>query len=182
MKKLLLTTAVLCLGLLTSCLSDEEEPAGDYISFESEETIYTFTEIYNPDWNKYFRGENQDQVGITLQDNEKTFLVGINFLDAFLDDTHYPLIIDKPTFETPIKPEGNLQLFNLAIPSDTIFGPNDNVNFHGSTRSNLTFVIDNYKRDVLTGSFSGTIYTETGKSMDVKNGKFKVNIEVYWYD
>lgn len=160
-----------------ACQSDEDPlPKEDFVFFKSEGKAFLFTQIHNTDWNRYFRGERQDQIGIAFQNEEQTLLAGINILDAFIWKSNLPLKISGP-LNDPFQPLGDFQLIDLTTFVPITFGPEDGLNFKGSTsNSQITYVLEKYQNDILEGSFSGTIFTQTGESKEIESGKFRVKI------
>lgn len=161
------------------CQSDEDTlPKGDFISFRSEGKTYLFRQIENPSWNKYFRGENQDQIGIALRNEDQSLYAGININTAFIWKKTLPLQISGPLTD-PFMPIGDFQLRDLKNQVPIDYGVDDDVNFVGNTETNqIIYILEKYDQDVLEGSFSGTIYTRTGRSMKIESGKFRVRIPV----
>lgn len=165
---------------LFSCSSEKEEPLKDFISYESEGKVFTFSKINNPSWNKYFRGQQQDQVGITLENTEGTLLVGINLLFVYLDRASYPIELSVNSTGSPFPPVGDFQLYDLVNGGNSSFGPEDGVNFVGDSSSDFYYQINSYENGILEGTFTGSIYTRTGKSKLIQNGKFRVAISEEW--
>lgn len=159
------------------CQSDKDIfPMEDFISFKSDGKTFLFSQIHNNEWNKYFRGERMDQIGITFKNEEQTLLAGINILDAFIWKNNLPLKITGP-LNDPMQPMGDFQLIDLTTQVPITFGQEDGVNFVGSTtKSQITYVLEKYQQDILEGSFSGIIFTKTGKYMNIESGKFRVKI------
>ncbi|MFN3760456.1 MAG: hypothetical protein ACK4SF_14695 [Algoriphagus aquaeductus] len=164
---------------LFGCQTEEDPlPKGDFISFRSAGKAYLFQEIENTSWNKYFRGERQDQIGIAFQNQDQSFLAGINIIDSFIWREALPMEVSGPITH-PMTPIGDFQLRDLKNQVPVTYGPEDDVNFVGTTTADqIQFTLEKYEGEILEGRFSGTLYTRTGRSMKIESGKFRVRVPV----
>ena len=177
--RLIFIFGLVLLSFTMGCQSEEDPlPKGDFISFRSEGKTYLFREVENTSWNKYFRGERQDQIGIALQNQDQSLLAGINIIDSFIWREGLPMEVSGP-ITIPMTPIGDFQLKDLKNQTPVDFGPEDDVNFVGTTTSDqFNYILEKYENEILEGSFSGTLYTRTGRSMKIEAGKFRVSIPV----
>lgn len=175
--RLIFIFGLVLLSFTMGCQSEEAPlPKGDFISFRSEGKTYLFREVENTSWNKYFRGERQDQIGIALQNQDQSLLAGINIIDSFIWREGLPMEVSGP-ITIPMTPIGDFQLKDLKNQTPVDFGPEDDVNFVGTTTSDqFNYILEKYENEILEGSFSGTLYTRTGRSMKIEAGKFRVSI------
>jgi hypothetical protein len=76
-------------------------------------------------------------------------------------------------------PIGDFQLRDLKNQVLVTYGPEDDVNFVGTTTADqIQFTLEKYEGEILEGRFSGTLYTRTGRSMKIESGKFRVRVPV----
>jgi hypothetical protein len=74
-------------------------------------------------------------------------------------------------------PYAELQLNNLICQTDTTNGPHDSCNYYGNTFNHAVDIrITDKQNDVLTGTFSGIIRTNTGLSKCVTDGRFRIRM------
>ncbi|MEQ8925736.1 MAG: hypothetical protein RLO81_07955 [Fulvivirga sp.] len=162
---------------LSACDTNENiNPTYDYISFETEGTSYLLIDEGGYDaWNAYYIRDNQDQLGLVLQDGKGELLGEIYLNNSdFLNKT-FPLTISK---ENPNDGFAQMSLLNLTIHRDTIFNETDDVNYSNHSYDNFALTINSFEKNVLKGKFNGELKTKTGKSKIINNGKFEVRINL----
>ncbi|TKB96957.1 hypothetical protein [Pedobacter cryophilus] len=72
-----------------------------------------------------------------------------------------------------------VQLLNLKKAGSAIQNSqNDNFSFHSSSYKGITLVVTSFKDYIMEGTFKGNIRTNTGSSIIVENGKFRIKLKI----
>jgi len=170
MKKLIILLFVSL--FVFGCNKNEETLPSDNIYCNITSAQYNFTKTSDA---RYIIGENQDQVMIIMIDESKNLLCNINITSTDLLQAEFPKKIGQNLIDGET---GDVQIINMNMPVDTLFGKGDDVNYSGWTFSNDEFemVIESFENGLMTGTFKGLIETKTGKTEFVAEGEFIVNL------
>jgi hypothetical protein len=177
MKKYYILNITFFLLILTSCDNNEDiEPTYDYIKFDTDDKSFLLNSEYDAFWNTYFKGSNQDQLGLVMQDESGELLGQIFLNNSDFSNKTFPFTVDIKS--DPLK-DGSAQmsLINLVIRRDTIFNETDNINYTNHSGDNFTLTINSFENSVLKGEFFGVLKTKTGKTKPIDNGRFKIKVE-----
>ncbi|GAB5525057.1 MAG: hypothetical protein Roseis2KO_29290 [Roseivirga sp.] len=184
MKKLILIFSVL---ILISCEDSGTDPVSDridiqaiaadasaeFIYFEDGDLQFYYPkESFSPDFsNTYLNSNGSDQLNLMMLREGEEYEAYIFVQSSQLNTSSFPKTIsgDLPSVE--------LQLINTVDIQNPQFGANDDVNYVGSSHLNqMSITMTSFDDNVLSATFSGTIETKTGKSIDVENGLLRIKV------
>ncbi len=173
MKLRFITTLLLVLILIGSCKKDEEITTENFISISSVDGDLLFTEDLGI-FNNYSLGDNNlDQISLVLGNssglNCQIYISGSKLLDQDLP-------LDVPNSINSA--HGEVQIRDFTKDVELTYGPNDSINYVGHTSDGVRFEILSYEDDYISGTFSGTVATRTGKEITINEGEFGLFIEL----
>ncbi|GAB4413642.1 MAG: hypothetical protein OHK0039_20780 [Bacteroidia bacterium] len=123
--------------------------------------------------NAYMIGSNQDQLSIVMDDGEG-YSCEIHLLQTDMLNRNFPFTLS----DTSALAYGELQLRDNTRRVDTLFGPNDDINFAGYTHRGLVIELTSFQNNILVGTVSGPIATGAGRQVVIGSGDFRVLIEI----
>lgn len=185
MKKLILLFSVLALISCENGDSEDQDPdridinaiaadaSNEFIYFEDGDLQFYYpTESFSPDFsNTYLNSNGSDQLNLMMRREGEEYEAHIFVQSSQLNNSNFPKTIasDLPSVE--------LQLINTVDIQNPQFGANDDVNYVGSSHfEEVEMVISSFSENVLNATFSGTIRTKTGKSINVENGLLRIRV------
>jgi hypothetical protein len=141
---------------------------------ESFDNMFTYGIIKRSTGNTYY-----DNLYMIRYTKDGKFMMGI-----FMENTH--LLTKQFPYELPRgNPEvceiGEFQLQNQQqiTPIMCAFCPTNNWHYNGSFFGNqLKFIADKFENGFFEGRFEGMIFTGSGRSAVVKDGKFKIKLAI----
>ncbi|MEM6965512.1 MAG: hypothetical protein AAF573_12145 [Bacteroidota bacterium] len=175
MKLIIQVLMMTCIIALTNGCTKEEtllKTSGEFIEASINNDLIRYESTSASPYNNYYFYDTiitsvdtiiQDQLNLIryADDGDKSFDIFIT--GRRLDKNEVPITLNNVS----------LQWRNHAADIQNIFGPGDGANYSGGA----DLVIEDWdENDFLSGSFSGNISTVTGKSLSVKNGKFRIQI------
>lgn len=180
MKTYSIAAIVFLLFAFSACDQNQSiEPSYDFIKFDSEGEPLILSKEYGLP-SIYYKRDNQDQLGLILQDEQNRFLVEIHLMNSDILTKSYPYTFNNQNIDDGYSTMQLIDLRELAyrnIRQDTVFGKTDSVNYKISSFDNFTLTVNSFDDKILRGEFRGELKTSTGKSKIVSNGQFKIKID-----
>lgn len=160
--------------IVSSCNQDDPgpdlTPGEDFISINTDMGDFQFKDDLGI-FNSYILGPNQDQLSLVMKD-ENNLSCQIFISSSQLLEQSFPLEIPGQIGY------GEVQIRDLTQDVDVTFGPEDDVNFVGTTFENVVFTITDFRDGYLTGTLSGTVSTPTGRQIIINSGEFGITISI----
>jgi hypothetical protein len=161
-----------------SCDSSVCADQKEYIRAQIDGMQYCFSSFwFNHDssYNINYSADGMDQINMIREDACKHLSIRFFFTGTNL--FHQPLPYIQP-LDNPQAPMGlvELQLVDLQNISSCEFCPTDSVDYVNWPFHGIQIQVSQIVNDTLVGSFSGPVYTKTGKSRMLSNGEFRIRI------
>jgi hypothetical protein len=119
-----------------------------------------------------------DNMHLIRENQDMSAMIAIYFTATKINTQTFPYYL--PHANLAYCEHAEVELTNMKRPYGIIQnGPQDDYSFWGYTYPSNHFVnvtVSSFVNNVMEGSFEGTITTSTGKSMTVKNGRFRIRI------
>ena len=161
-----------------TCDSSVCEDQKEYIRAKIDGKQYCFSSFwFNQDssHNINYTANGMDQINMIREDACKH--LSIRFFFTGTDLFHQALPYIQP-LDNPAAPMGmvELQLVDLQNISTCEFCATDSVDYVNWPFNGIQIQVSQIVNDTLAGSFSGPVYTKTGKSRMLSNGEFRIRI------
>jgi len=148
---------------------DIEVPKTFFVELSMQGKEYKFSKELTVNFYRY--GNEEDQLSVVVYDSIDQHCE-IHILKANLLEREYPITINSEPYES-----GEIQIIDSLLVNH-LFGPNDSINYSGTTLIDLEMKILSFNDNVIEGEIKGPIRTTTGKELNIINGYFRVPIEL----
>lgn len=114
-----------------------------------------------------------DNIHLIRENDERTVMLAIYFDKANIADRTFPYLVPRANLDPCESVE--MELINMKkLGTAGQHSPNDDFSFWSTTNNTFKIKVDRFADNVIEGTFEGVLRTETGASLDVKNGKFRI--------
>ena len=130
----------------------------------------TFSNAY------YFITEtmNLDQLNLIRMNNERSAQMQIYFGQSTMITRPIPYIL--PHANLAFCEFTQFQFYDERQRHGTENAPNDDYTYQGTTNTGMSLRVNSFYDNIIEGTFEGTLKTNTGKTLLVKNGAFRIKI------
>lgn len=114
-----------------------------------------------------------DNIHLVRENSDLSIMIAIYFDKARIYERQFPYNIPRPDLDLCENVE--IELINMKrLGTAGQHSPNDNFSFWSNTNRTVKVTVISFMNDIIEGSFEGTLKTETGSVLTVKNGKFRI--------
>ncbi len=125
----------------------------------------------------YLDTVNTDNLYLLRQNANQSIMIALYCGQTHITDRVFPYLQPHPSLEHCEFTE--LELMNMQSGSRAMYLPQDNYSFIGYTGSGINLTFTSLTTDnIIEGDFEGTISTNTGSVINVKNGKLRIKFVV----
>jgi hypothetical protein len=157
--------------------SDRDSEYSIHAEFDGK-LIY-FTALWNGDdngWNTLFVDQSigLDQINLIRQDQTHSVQIAFYFQQTNIFNRPLPHIIPPGGYEF-----AEIELMNLKRLGTAVQGSaQDDYSFTGTTFKMIKVVISSFTDNTIEGTFDGSLKSNAGSTIEVKNGHFRIKIKV----
>ncbi|RYY21261.1 MAG: hypothetical protein EOO04_18565 [Chitinophagaceae bacterium] len=134
-------------------------------------SIDTFSNVYY-----YYPATGQDQLNLIRENKERSAQMQIYIGQSMMLFTKLPYSV--PNDHLVFCEFTQFQFYDEGSRHGTENGPNDNYTYQASTNTGMKMTVTSFVDNILEGSFEGTLRTNTGRTMEVKNGSFRIRLYI----
>lgn len=114
-----------------------------------------------------------DNIHLIRQNDESSVHLALYFDKAKIYTRLFPYVVPRPILDPCESVE--VELINMKKLGTTGQGsPNDDFSFWSTTNQGVKVEVSGFSNNIMEGTFEGTLKTQTGSKMVVKNGKFRI--------
>ena len=114
-----------------------------------------------------------DNIHLVRENSDLSIMIAIYFDKARIYERQFPYNI--PRTDLDLCENVEIELINMKrLGTAGQHSPNDNFSFWSTTNRTVKVTVISFMNDIIEGSFEGTLKTETGSVLTVKNGKFRI--------
>lgn len=117
-----------------------------------------------------------DNIHLLRENDDMTAMLAIYFDKARIDSRSFPYTV--PHANLDYCENVQMELINMKKLGTVAQGaPQDDFSFWGYSNSSIRVTVNSFVDDVMEGSFDGRLTTNTGSTIAVNNGKFRIKVK-----
>jgi len=163
--------------LAFSCDENEDPQTASFVDIQTTTTGYTFKKASKKRLkSQYFLGANSDQITLVMY-GKHGLRCDIGISQTNISHQPLPYTISNTATGATSCTHASLSIINEQQNDGEVFDANDNVNYLGNTYDGMTFTIESFQNNVITGTVSGPIRTRAGRAQMITTCSFSVAFE-----